>query len=97
MGVVVGINSPEAFEKVNHEPEPERVKFVAFMAKIAEQYLNGDIDVVMVGFVDPDGHPFPAIGDFPTGLMNDVLALGVSMEKETTKAVMDYYDADNAG
>jgi hypothetical protein len=95
VGSVVGISSPQD-QKENNEfvPDPERVKFVQYIAGVTEAYLNGNIDIVMIGFVDPQGIPFPGLGPYPPELVNDVLALAIASEAEVRKGALAYYDED---
>lgn len=94
---IIGIDFPESSQKVNKEPPKERVKFVEYLAKISEQYLRGEIDVVLVGWVDPSGRPYVGVGDYPGELTNDLFVLGASVEKETSKAILELYNAETAG
>ena len=83
MNNVVGISSkPEDARTACDAAElEERSKFVAYVNEIMELYAAGRIDVVCVGYVDGMGVPTTDVGPFPDGLANDVLALGVSMER----------------
>lgn len=70
--------------KDERKKDEDRVKFVEFIASVTEMYLNGDIDVISIGFVDEDGIPRVEYGSFPVNFGNDVLALGVEASRESS-------------
>ena len=67
------------------EPTQDRIKFVEYMAALADDYLAGKIDIITIGHVDEDGVPNVEFGTFPVNFGNDVLALGVESHRQASQ------------
>lgn len=71
------------------EEQSARTEFATIVRSLCDQYEAGNLDVMLVGFVDQSGRPVPMIAPYPFYANTDALALS-DLLHSTTRAVVDH-------